>query len=325
MHGGRHAHLEQPEGALSWHTVSLRDLPGHWAAFDQCRYGVMCLDVDGEWRPVRKSTAILTTKMAMSAALQLRCQGDHVHCRVEGHAPGYGKRTKYLEDYQPSLAATIAAALMVDEPPHAWETAMAVPEHKEYTGKLAALHTEVKAEAIRTVQRLHRNLGHPSPETLTDLLSSRGASDEILTAARNYQCAACLRYKKPNQVAPASTKQIKEFGEVLQADVFWIRSGSAKFPILSVVDMATKYQVAALVHGEKEKTYYMPWRDLGFDTSDFRRSWSVMRAVVGLDRRWKSGPTTTESSMRWPVEKLTADWLWWSDDIQSFARRLRST
>ena len=251
VHGGRHAHVEQPEGALSWQTSSLKGLPGHWAAFDQCRYGVRCLDVDGEWRAVRKSTAILTTKMAVCAALHLRCQGDHQHCRAEGHAPGYGKRTKYLEDYQPSLAATIAAAMLVEEPPHAWEVAMAVPEHKEYTGKLAALHTEVKAEAIRTVQRLHRNLGHPSAETLTDLLTSRGASAEVLSASRNYQCSACLRYKKPNQVAPASTKQVKEFGEVLQADVFWIRSGSKKFPILSVIDMATKYQVAALVHGEK--------------------------------------------------------------------------
>ncbi len=251
IYGGRHAHLEQPEGALSWHTSSLKNLPGYWAAFDQCRYGVQCLDVDGEWRFVRKSTAILTTKMAVKAALHLRCQGGHVHCRAEGHAPGYGKRTKYLEDYQPALAATIAAAMLAEETPQAWENAMVVPEHKEFAGKLASLHTEVKAEAIRTVQRLHRNLGHPSADALADLLVSRGASEEVVTAARSYQCAACLRYKKPNQVAPASVKRVKEFGEVLQADIFWIRSGSSKFPILSVIDMATKYQVAAVTQGEK--------------------------------------------------------------------------
>ena len=44
VHGGRHAHIEQPEGALSWQTGALGNLPGHWACFDQRRYGVMCMD-----------------------------------------------------------------------------------------------------------------------------------------------------------------------------------------------------------------------------------------------------------------------------------------
>ena len=251
VHGGRHTHLEQPEGALSWQTGALSSLPGHWACFDQCRYGVMCLDEDGIWKPVKKATAILTTKMAVQAALHLRCCHDHEHCRLEGSAAGYGSRTKYVEDYQPSLAATIAAALMVNEPPQQWEMAMAVPDHQEFSGRLAALHTTVGAEAVRTVQRLHRNLGHPSTEALVDLLTARGASAEVLTAAQSYQCAACLRYKKPNQVAPASAKLVKEFNEVIQSDVFWIRVGTKKFPILSVIDQATKFQAAALLHGER--------------------------------------------------------------------------
>ena len=95
VHGGRHAHLEQPEGALSWKTGALATLPGHWACFDQCRYGVMCMDDDGVWKPVKKSTAILTTKMAVQAALHLRCSQDHEHCRLEGSAAGYGSKTKY--------------------------------------------------------------------------------------------------------------------------------------------------------------------------------------------------------------------------------------
>ena len=127
----------------------------------------------------------------------------------------------------------------------------AVPDHQEFSGRLAALHTTVGAEAVRTVQRLHRNLGHPSTEALVDLLTARGASAEVLSAAQSYQCAACLRYKKPNQVAPASTKLVKEFNEVIQSDVFWIRVGTKKHPILSVIDQATKFQAAALLHGER--------------------------------------------------------------------------
>ncbi len=45
--------------------------------------------------------------------------------------------------------------------------------------------------------------------------------------------------------------KVKEFGESVQADVFWVRVGTKKFPILSVIDQATKFQAAALLHGER--------------------------------------------------------------------------
>ena len=84
--GGRHAHLEQPKEALSWKTQALRSLPGRRADFDQCRYGATCLDDDGNWRPVRKRTSLLTTKQAVQDAMTLQCQGDHQHCALEGSA-----------------------------------------------------------------------------------------------------------------------------------------------------------------------------------------------------------------------------------------------
>jgi len=94
--GGRHAHLEQPEHALSWKTSALHDLPGLWTPFDQCAYGCCCLDDDNCWRLVKKPTALMTTKMAVHTALTRRCTGDHDHCHLEGSAPGIGRRTKYL-------------------------------------------------------------------------------------------------------------------------------------------------------------------------------------------------------------------------------------
>jgi hypothetical protein len=94
--GARHAHLEQPSKALSWKTVALRDLPGFHVVFDQCMYGCCCLDFDDNWRLVKKGTGLRTTKAAMAAAMNLRCDGQHAHCRLEGSAPGYGRRTAYL-------------------------------------------------------------------------------------------------------------------------------------------------------------------------------------------------------------------------------------
>ena len=185
VHGGRQAHIEQPHGALSWLTSALKNLPGLYAIFDQCCYGACCLDSDGIWKPVQKTTGILSTKKALVAALCLRCDKSHEHCRLEGQFPGIGRtRTSYMEDYQPGLAASIAAALAAPEDPCLWDDAYAIEEVKEVQGKLVQLMTSSRAEAVKTVQRLHRNLGHPSPESLTEMLESRGASEAVLQAAR---------------------------------------------------------------------------------------------------------------------------------------------
>ena len=112
----RHARIEQPERALSWHTTAFKDLPGHWIVFHQCMFGCACLDQDGWWKLAKKPTAILSRKVSMQAALSKQCDGQHAHCPLEGSAPGLGRRTSYLEDYQPGLAATIAAAICAPDP-----------------------------------------------------------------------------------------------------------------------------------------------------------------------------------------------------------------
>eukprot|EP00435_Cladocopium_sp_Y103_P060878 s209_g22.t1 len=248
----RHAHIEQPEHALSWKTTALKDLPGYFTIFHQCMFGSCCPDFDGIWKHVKKATALLTSKVTMSIAMNKLCDGQHLHCALEGSAAGYGRRTTYMENYQPGLAATLASAIFAPDPPQMWEHAMAVPEQKEVTGKLIQLQTHLKTDAVRTVQRLHRNLGHPSPEALVELLQSRGASEAVIEAAKTYRCAACIRYKKPNSASPATLRQqATELGECIQADILWLRIGANKFAVLSVVDMATKYQVASLLKSEK--------------------------------------------------------------------------
>ena len=246
INGGRHATVEQPKHALSWRTRALRDLPGRRADFSQCRYGAQCLDTDGIWRPVRKDTTLLTSKRSVQDAMSLCCQKDHQHCHLEGAAPGYGSRTHYMEEYQPGLAATLAGALCIDEAPIHWETACAAEEEKQTTGSLIKLKADTRQEAIRVVQRLHRNLGHPGPEALAELLAARGASESVINAAKGYVCTACAKYKRPAQAAPAAMPKAKDFNALVQADVFWLRRGSTKFPILSLVDSATRYTAARM-------------------------------------------------------------------------------
>ena len=250
---GCHAHIEQPAFALSWKTSALRDFPGLWTRFDQCRYGAECQDDDLEWRLVKKPTGLQTTKQAVFNEFQRVCTDDHLHCKLEGSAPETGLRTKFMQDYQPALATALAACLMIEEPPAPWNFVGAADDDIKQTGRLVQLMTNHKQTAVRTVQRLHRNLGHPTPEALHEFLESRGASDVVLDCAKAFRCTACERYKKPDAVPPAAVDDVKEFNQQLQADVFWIKLQDRKVPILSVVDKATRFQAAGVLHSERSE------------------------------------------------------------------------
>ena len=291
---GRHAHLEQPSRALSWKTRALSNLPGFHAKFSQCQYGCVCKDDNEQWLPVRKDTTILTSKQAVAQVMNRQCPGDHQHCRLEGSLRGFqAHRTSYMENYQPALASTLAAAMATPEAPHSWEFGFAVQEITEHVGKLVDLHVEGKAAALRVVQKLHRNLGHPSTSSLVELLSSRGASSDVLQVAGSYVCSACQRYKRPNQTSPATLAKCDRFNQRLQADVFWLKLDDVKYPVLSCVDSATKYQSATLIPNEQTPAL-----------------------IAGLERCWLAhfgAPETlvTDEGRGW----LSEHFLNWSDEL----------
>ena len=291
---GRHAHIEQPTPAMSWRTKAFSNLPGFRAKFSQCQYGSVCKDDNDVWLPVRKDTTLLTSKQAVAQVMNRVCPGDHEHCRLEGSLRGFqAHRTSYMENYQPALASTLAAAMATPEVPHHWEFGFAVQEITEHVGKLADLQVEGKTAALRVVQKLHRNLGHPSTSSLVELLSSRGASSDVLQVAGSYVCAACQRYKRPNQTAPASLSKSDRFNQRLQADVFWIKVEDVKYPVLSCVDSATKYQSATLIPNEQTSAL-----------------------IAGLERCWIAhfgAPESllTDEGRGW----LSDQFLHWSDEL----------
>ena len=46
-----------------------------------------------------------------------------------------------------------------------------------------------------------------------------------------------------------------QFNEVLQADVMWLRRGSQKYAVMSMVDSATRYTAAVLIRSEHTDNY----------------------------------------------------------------------
>ena len=152
------------------------------------------------------------------------------------------------------------------------------------------------------------------------MLEARGASTAVLEVARTFQCHACLKYRKPNQVAPASTKVIGRFNQSIQADVMWIKNAQNKFPILSIiVDEGTRFQVAVLINAEKSEDYI----------TALERHWIApfgipQRLISDEGRGWlRDSFMHSPFNTWWLLEKLMNNLRRWKDGMQFFARPLK--
>ena len=88
-----------------------------------------------------------------------------------------------------------------------------------------ALWKRIGGRAVDHVQRLHKNLGHPSSGVLEKMLSDVQASSasNVLEAAKNYVCPACYARKPSFQNPPASSLKCPEFNDPILVDSHWIQ------------------------------------------------------------------------------------------------------
>ena len=163
------------------------------------------------------------------------------------------------------------------------------------TGILTRLDETNKQAAERTIQRLHRNLGHPTNKELTRLLKSRNASNKLLEAAANHHCDLCYLHKPPPQLSKSTLRHGTTFNDRILADTLWISTNSHNkqdtkqdktIPILAIMDANTKLMAARVLDSEK--------------TPDF---------IQALERAWirHFGPPTTlqiDDHRGWSSEAL---------------------
>ena len=176
------------------------------------------------------------------------------------------------------------------------------------------------------------------PEVLADLLLARGAQPSVVSAAKDYKCVACLKHKKPNQVAPLTMPQQQGFNEAMQADVFYLKPSERKHAVLSIVDVGTKYMAACWVPEETSESYSKalekvwirhfgaprilitdegrPWLGGAFESShlqslvslpvngylDISQSLHTSWTAISTPHNWLA--TTTPSSRTWNAEQL---------------------
>ena len=257
---GDHAHIEHPHLSLAWETPQLRDLPGHQAIFDQCAYGAVAEADDGSLLPIKKTTKLQTTKWAMFNLMSKRCDGQHVHQRLEGR-----NRCKKAENYQTELATALVRGLLLHEGLNEQVYTVHNEDDKALTGVLRKLGKVHGSEAVRIAYRLHRNLGHPRKDVLLKMLKERGCNEAIQAAVQDLHCPYCEIHSVKKGNAPGHLDRPTEFNAQVQADVLWLemdeigmlleagqrKQRTKRIAVLIMVDVATRYMAARTVPDEK--------------------------------------------------------------------------
>ena len=155
--------------------------------------------------------------------------------------------------------------------------------------------------AQRTMQRLHRNLGHPTVQQLHKLLTERTANDRLLAACAEHRCHQCGQRRAPAQVPKSGLYRGAFFNDSVQADTPWLKlhtegshsSGKKPraVPILVISDATARFAAARLLPDETAKSFVQAleraW-DRHFGTMrtlqvDEHRSWASDIYPEGLD------------------------------------------
>ena len=311
---GRNCTIEQPWTAESWNTPELRDLPGYAVDIDQCAYGAVARDPAGEvLGPCQKRTRLQTTKKVMAEKLNKKCHCRGQHCQVRGvHA-------KRLQNYPPALVKQIAKMMMVDEDgkglaelcvcdeegeevDHRPENyikqlmeTMVVEEAEEEDEKDEAVREHLKelrrkygVNVVRSVLKIHKMLGHPSPGALAQYLQQAQCEAEWITCARELKCSFCQERSRPKAVRIARVPSANAFNDQISIDVFYIQHRGDTRKVLTIQDDYSKYVVDVPVKHEStrsetkalEKYWLRPFgppRELRLDSSGAHMSEAMAR------------------------------------------------
>ena len=105
----------------------------------------------------------------------------------------------------------------------------------------------------RAIRKLHESLGHPQKSDLLRVLVHGGASPLALREARLFVCPACDEQKVPQPARLVSLPRDYSPLSEVALDVKWLPGlrGKPRRKVLSILDMASKFHVAA-PFGENE-------------------------------------------------------------------------
>ncbi|CAE7803733.1 unnamed protein product [Symbiodinium sp. KB8] len=118
-----------------------------------------------------------------------------------------------------------------------------------------------KVTLERMIRRAHEGLGHPEHGRFMRILRQSNASEEVLEAAQQFQCATCQAYRLPEAVRKgAPPKEELYINEKVGVDTVHLRDhNNDAVPSLNIIDFHTHFQLvipmAAESASEVRKAY----------------------------------------------------------------------
>ena len=95
------------------------------------------------------------------------------------------------------------------------------------------------------LKRAHKNLCHPSPEQLSQVLRSQGCRSEVSQAVYDMKCSTCASQQRPKISRPSTFKTELDFNDKVFIDgVAWTSERGQSFHFYHILDQATNYHVA---------------------------------------------------------------------------------
>ena len=97
------------------------------------------------------------------------------------------------------------------------------------------------------IRQLHRNLGHPDARKFMTYLKQEGAAPEIIKAAGDYKCDACVEAQKGYAAArPSSIHEHISFNTKVRMDLAsWRNAKGTEFHFTHFIDEAPMFHLGA--------------------------------------------------------------------------------
>ena len=100
-------------------------------------------------------------------------------------------------------------------------------------------------EDRRMLIKLHKNLGHPAPSQLSQVLSRQGYAEALTQAVHDMRCSVCQMQQKPRLQRPAALKDELDFNDKVSMDgVKWTSKNGQEFHFYHFIDHGTNYHTA---------------------------------------------------------------------------------
>lgn len=157
--------------------------------------------------------------------------------------------------------------------------------------------------------RMHKNLGHPSPQIMSQVLRNKGYPATWSQGVLDMHCSVCQAQKRPYIARPATLKYAMDFGDKVSVDgITWTNQNGQTFHFYHYLDHGTNYHTAMIAPNRSEDAKgkfiqgWLNWagppNELMFDSAsefisesfkDFTQSLSIKASTAPPQAHWQLG------------------------------------